>query len=87
MARGITCKGVKNILDFIKSCGSVIVLCNNGSSLFSSSCEWLNPKLKEAQSGEWSKTRSHPGHFYRVCGHPYLKVLLEHRKKLTDPTI
>lgn len=66
--RGINCKGVKNILDFVESGGSVIAICICGSSLFSSHHEWLNPTLKQAQQGKWTETKSMRGAFYNLCG-------------------
>jgi hypothetical protein len=65
---GISCAGVKNIMNFIESGGSVIALCICGSALFASKVEWLNPNEKEAQMGLWDRTHSHPGHFKRHCG-------------------
>jgi len=66
--RGISCAGVKNIMNFMASGGSVIAICICGSTLFASEMEWLNPNEKEAQMGLWDRKHSHPGHFQRLCG-------------------
>jgi glutamine amidotransferase-like uncharacterized protein len=65
---GINCEGVNNILDFIKSGGSVIGLCWIGSALFSSEAERLQCSLREAQRGMWHKTHSGKGFFFALCG-------------------
>ena len=65
---GLSCAGVKNIMNFIESGGSVIAICICGSALFASEVEWLNPSEKEAQMGLWDRKHSHPGHFRRLCG-------------------
>jgi len=65
---GITCAGIKNIMTFIESGGSVIAICICGSALFASEVEWLNPNEKEARMGLWDRKHSHPGHFQRLCG-------------------
>ena len=65
---GITCQGVKNILNFIDSGGSVIAVCICGSALFTSKVEWFNPTEKEAQQGMWDRKHCHPGHFTQLCG-------------------
>jgi len=65
---GINCEGVNNILDFIRSGGSVIGLCWIGSALFSSDAERLQCSLQEAQRGMWYRTHSGKGYFYSLCG-------------------
>ena len=65
---GINCQGVKNILDFIESGGSVIPICICGPSLFATKVEWLNPNVEQAQRGEWDETQVRPGGFKRFCG-------------------
>jgi glutamine amidotransferase-like uncharacterized protein len=65
--RGINCDGVKNILEFIKSGGSVIAICLCGSSLFSKYILWRNPTLKDAQAGRWGATRMGFGWFKDFC--------------------
>ena len=65
---GIDCEGVKNILKFIESGGSVIAICHCGSSLFSTEVEWLGPGIREAQQGMWRRTHRYQGHFREHCG-------------------
>jgi len=65
---GINCQGVKNILGFIKSGGSVIAICHCGSSLFSTKVEWLAPGPKEAQQSMWERTHYYQGWFRQLCG-------------------
>jgi hypothetical protein len=65
---GITCEGVRNILSFIKSGGSIIGICAASSSLFASTKEFINPDLEEARRGEWKKTHRHSGFFKEFCG-------------------
>ena len=65
---GITCEGVRNILGFIKSGGSIIGMCAASSSLFASTKEFLNPDLEEARRGEWGKTHRLSGRFKEFCG-------------------
>jgi glutamine amidotransferase-like uncharacterized protein len=67
VGRGINCEGVKNILEFIKSGGSVIAICYCGSVLFSKSFDWQNPTLKDAQAGHWGATKQGSGWFKRFC--------------------
>jgi glutamine amidotransferase-like uncharacterized protein len=43
---GLSCAGVKKIMNFIESGGSVIAICICGSALFASKMEWLNPSEK-----------------------------------------
>jgi hypothetical protein len=65
----INCQGVQNILDFIKSGGSVIAMCHCGTTLFSSRAGWLNPSIEEARLGMWDKTNpNHKGLFNWMCG-------------------
>jgi glutamine amidotransferase-like uncharacterized protein len=66
--RGITCDGVKNILDFVSSGGSVIAICICSPSMFATRQEWLNPNLPQAKRGEWKKTNTWPGAFQNFCG-------------------
>jgi glutamine amidotransferase-like uncharacterized protein len=68
MGHGLNCEGVKNILDFVESGGSVIAICVCGSSLFVTYYERLGPLLEEAQRGEWHKTYRLSGYFRRFCG-------------------
>ena len=63
----INCNGVKNILEFIKSGGSVIGICFCSSVLFSRSLDWQNPTLKDAQAGHWHATYSGSGWFKKFC--------------------
>jgi hypothetical protein len=68
VGEGINCQGVKNILEFIESGGSVIAICICAPTLFSKWLEFLNPNLKQAQRGEWDKTQRLPGAFKLFCG-------------------
>jgi glutamine amidotransferase-like uncharacterized protein len=68
VGRGINCDGVKNILEFVKSGGSVIGICLCGPSLFAKSVKWQNPNYLEAQFGSWDTTHSDPGWFSGFCG-------------------
>lgn len=65
---GISCRGVDNIMKFIKSGGSVIAICICGPSIFATTMEWLSPNLDEAQHGLWDKTSRWPGAFKSYCG-------------------
>jgi hypothetical protein len=66
--RGITCDGVKNILDFVSAGGSIIAVCICSPSMFAARQEWMNPSLPQAQRGEWDKTNVWPGAFQAFCG-------------------
>jgi hypothetical protein len=68
VGEGINCQGVKNILEFIESGGSVIAICICAPSLFSTWVEWVNPNIEQARRGEWDKTQRSPGLFRRFCG-------------------
>jgi hypothetical protein len=65
---GITCQGVKNVMDFLQAGGSVIAICWAGSSLFAAEAEWLSPGETEAQKGLWDRTHHFQGWFRRHCG-------------------
>lgn len=65
---GITCDGVKNILDFVSSGGSVIAVCICSPSMFSTRQVWINPNLPQAKRGEWKRTNTWPGAFQHFCG-------------------
>jgi len=82
---GISCAGVKNIMNFIESGGSVIAICICGSALFASEVEWLNPNEKEAQMGLWDRKHSHPGHFKRLCGFSAFKGLVRGPQETNRP--
>ncbi len=82
---GITCAGVKNIMNFIESGGSVIAICICGSALFASEVEWLNPNEKEAQMGLWGRTHSNPGHFKRHCGFSAFKGVVRGPQETNRP--
>ena len=62
----INCRGVENVLEFVKSGGSVIAMCHCGTSLFSSRALWWGPPHKEL--GMWNVGSYYRGHFNRVCG-------------------
>jgi glutamine amidotransferase-like uncharacterized protein len=66
--KGINCEGVKNILDFISSGGSVIAICICSPSLFADRLEWEGPNIQEAQRGQWHKKNSYRGAFQQFCG-------------------
>ena len=83
--RGITCQGVRNILAFIESGGSVITICICGTSIFSTHVEWLNPDPKEAQRGEWDKTHVRQGLFLRLCGTYAFKGVLRGPQETNRP--
>lgn len=68
VGEGINCQGVKNILEFIESGGSVVAICICAPSLFSTWVELLNPNIEQAQRGEWDKTQRRQGFFKRFCG-------------------
>jgi hypothetical protein len=68
VGEGINCQGVKNILEFIESGGSVIAICICAPSLFSTWVEWVNPNIEQARRGEWDKTHRSRGLFWRFCG-------------------
>jgi len=82
---GLSCTGVKNIMNFIESGGSVIAICICGSTLFASEMEWLNPNEKEAQMGLWDRKHSHPGHFKRLCGVSAFKGLVRGPQETNRP--
>lgn len=63
----INCQGVKNILDFVKSGGSVIALCHCGTSLFSSGVLWSGPPQNK-EPDKWNIKRYYRGEFNRHCG-------------------
>jgi hypothetical protein len=64
----INCQGVNNILDFMKSGGSVIAMCHCGTTLFSSRAGWLNPNMEEGRLGMWDKTHpNYQGWFNWMC--------------------
>ena len=65
---GINCQGVNNILDFVKSGGSIIALCHCAPSLFSKMKEWRSPGLKFSQQGMWNVKHYHQGWFRQICG-------------------
>lgn len=66
----ITCKGVKNILNFIESGGSVICICFCGSSLFVKTQEWLCSTRGEISKGRYDEYYVHrqEGYFKQFCG-------------------
>jgi glutamine amidotransferase-like uncharacterized protein len=68
VGEGIDCKGVHNILNFIKGGGTAIAICICGPSLFSTEYHWLNPSLEESQQGKWDRTNLGAGFFKRFCG-------------------
>ncbi len=71
VGQGLNCYGVRNILEFIESGGSVIAICVCGSSLFVNYYERFGATLEEAQRGEWYRTqqmRRVQGYFKRFCG-------------------
>jgi len=68
MGHGLNCQGVRNVLEFIESGGSVIAICVCGSSLFVTYYERFGPNLEEAQRGEWDKSHRIQGYFKRFCG-------------------
>jgi glutamine amidotransferase-like uncharacterized protein len=82
---GLSCTGVKNIMNFIESGGSVIAICICDSALFASEVEWLNPSEEEAQMGLWNRKQSHPGHFKRLCGFSALKGLVRGPQETNRP--
>jgi len=63
----INCQGVKNILDFVKSGGSVIALCHCGTGIFSSRISWSGPP-RDKEPDKWNIKRHYRGQFYRFCG-------------------
>jgi glutamine amidotransferase-like uncharacterized protein len=65
---GISCDGVRNILDFVSSGGSVLAICICSPSLFATRQVWINPNLPQAKRGEWNKTNTWPGAFQNFCG-------------------
>jgi glutamine amidotransferase-like uncharacterized protein len=82
---GITCEGVKNILSFVKSGGSIIGICAASSSLFTSTTEFLNPNLGEARRGEWDKTHRHSGFFKEFCGVSAFKGIIRGPQESNRP--
>jgi glutamine amidotransferase-like uncharacterized protein len=82
---GITCQGVENILEFVKSGGSVIGLCWIGSAVFSSTVEHLTPTYEEALRGEWDKTRSMKGFFNQYCGTYAFKGIIRGPQETNRP--
>jgi glutamine amidotransferase-like uncharacterized protein len=68
VGEGINCRGVENVLNFIKRGGSVIAICICGPSLFSTEYHWLNPNLEESQQGKWDRSHLEAGFFKRFCG-------------------
>jgi glutamine amidotransferase-like uncharacterized protein len=67
---GINCQGVNNILEFVKSGGSIIAICHCGPSLFSKIKEWRSPGYRLSQQGLWDLKVRHvdKGWFRRLCG-------------------
>ena len=82
---GITCQGVENVLEFIKSGGSVIGLCWIGSAVFASAVEHLTPTFEEARRGEWDKTRSMKGFFCQYCGTYAFKGIIRGPQETNRP--
>jgi len=67
LTHNINCQGVSNVLDFVKSGGSVIGICHCGTGLFSSRKGWLNPR--PADSGNLEKRYpEEKGNFNAICG-------------------
>lgn len=66
----ITCQGVKNILSFIESGGSVICICFCGNALFVKTLEWLCSTRGEIGEGKYDEYYVHrqEGHFKEYCG-------------------
>ena len=85
VGEGINCQGVKNILEFIESGGSVIAICICAPSLFSMWFEFLNPNLEQAKRGEWNKTHKWPGFFKRFCGVYAFKGVLQGPQESNRP--
>jgi hypothetical protein len=75
---GIDCKGVKNILRFIESGGSVICICYCGSSLFVRDLEWLCSDIRDIKRGKFDEYYPHrwKGYFREFCGIYAFKGLL-----------
>ena len=67
---GIDCRGVKNILSFIESGGSVICICYCGSMLFVRDLEMLCSTMEEIKQGKFNEYRVHRGVglFKHCCG-------------------
>ena len=82
---GIDCRGVKNILDFISSGGSVIAICICSPSIFADRFVWDNPNLPESQRGQWEKTNSYRGAFQRFCGVHAFKGALRGPQETNKP--
>ena len=67
ITHNINCRGVSNVLDFVKSGGSAIGVCHCGTGLFSSRKGWLNPR--PADFGNLEKTYpEEKGNFNAICG-------------------
>jgi hypothetical protein len=67
ITHNINCRGVSNVLDFVKSGGSAIGVCHCGTGLFSSRKGWLNPR--PADFGNVEKTYpEEKGNFNAICG-------------------
>jgi hypothetical protein len=75
---GIDCRGVKNILGFIESGGSVICICYCGSMLFVTDLEMLCSTMREIKQGKFDEYRAHRGVglFKRRCGVYAVKATL-----------
>lgn len=67
MTHYIDCRGVGNVLDFVKSGGSVIGICHCSTVLFSSRGGWLNPGFNDSGNLE-KKYPDYPGNFSAQCG-------------------
>jgi glutamine amidotransferase-like uncharacterized protein len=68
VGNGLSCKGVDNILKFVRAGGSIIGICLCSSALFVDVFEWKNPTLNESKLGIWNTTNTSQGWFKRFCG-------------------
>lgn len=67
LTHNINCQGVSNVLDFVKSGGSVIGICQCGTGMFSARTGWLNPRAGD--SGNLQKRYPElKGAFNAICG-------------------
>jgi hypothetical protein len=67
LTHNINCRGVSNVLDFVKSGGSVIGICHCSTQLFSSRAGWLNPHGGDSGNLE-KRYPEFKGKFNAICG-------------------
>jgi hypothetical protein len=80
----INCQGVKNILDFVKSGGSVIALCHCGTSVLSSGVSWSGPPQNK-EPDKWHIKNYYRGQFNEFCGLYAFKGVIDGPQESNKP--